>query len=330
MTPTRWTADELLAAEFPAPRWAVDGLIPEGLTLLCASPKFGKSWWGLGLGVAIASGGHAFGRVPVNQGDALVLALEDTAPRLQTRLHMLKGTDPLGSLHIWTTWDGIEELDAWLTEHPDCRYVCVDVLKKVRGYALKSESVYDSDYRSLEPFKELADRHRVAIVVLHHVRKAASEDFLDTVNGTHGLAGTADTVIVMSRSRMTNNAVMRITSRELAECERALNFDATTGQWLLLDGPVVLHEVGDTRKAILDVLDASATELTPAEITQATNLDRELVRKTLQRMLDDDQVGRGQGRGTYVPLSHLSLLSQPTTPSDTWDTCDIGAEGDAS
>jgi RecA-family ATPase len=202
--------------------------------------------------------------------------------------------------------------------------VCVDVLKKVRGYALKGESVYDADYRSLEPFKELADRHRVAIVVLHHVRKATSEDFLDTVNGSHGLAGTADTVIVMTRSRMTNNAVMKITSRDLPESERALSFDAATGQWLLLDGPVLLHEVGDTRKAILDLLDASAVELTPAEIAKAGNLDRELVRKTLQRMLDAEQVGRGQARGTYVPLSHLSLLSQDTHGSDTWDTCDTG------
>lgn len=323
----RWTASELLAAQFPEPRWAVEGLIPEGLTLLCGSPKFGKSWLGLSLGVAVATGGAAFGRVPVQQGHALVLALEDPARRLKERLQLLVGDRDLDRLHIWTTWDCVEELDAWLTAHPECRYVCVDVLKKVRGYALKTESVYDADYRSLEPFKELADRHRVAIVVLHHVRKATSEDFLDTVNGSHGLAGTADTVIVMSRSRMTNNAVMKITARDFAESERALNFDPSTGQWVLLDGPVVLHEVTDTRKAILEVLDATVVEMTPAEIAKAGHLDRELVRKTLQRMLTDEQVGRGQHRGTYVPLSHLSPLSQPGAPSDTWDTWDMGTEG---
>ena len=121
MSGARWTADELLVAEFPEPRWAVDGIIPEGLTLLCGSPKFGKSWLGLGLGVSVATGGHAFGRVPVQQGHALVLALEDPARRLQERLHMLKGDEALERLHIWTTWDCIEELDAWLTAHPECR-----------------------------------------------------------------------------------------------------------------------------------------------------------------------------------------------------------------
>lgn len=327
MTPTRWTADALIAAEFPAPRWAVDGIIPEGLTLLCGSPKFGKSWLGLGLGVSVATGGYAFGNVPVKQGDALVLALEDPPRRLQERLKLLVGPTGLERLHIWTTWENIEELDAWLTAHPETRYVCVDVLKKVRGYGLKNESVYDGDYRALEPFKELADRHRVAIVVLHHVRKATSEDFLDTVNGSHGLAGTADTVIVMTRSRMTNNAVMKITSRDFAEDEKAFTFDALSGQWRLLEGPAVRHEVADTRRAILDTLDATTLPLTPAEVAKAAGLDRELVRKTLQRMLEDEQISRGPKTGTYVPLSQVSLLSQESAPRDTWDTWDTPTGG---
>ncbi len=322
MSPTRWTADALMAAEFPPPRWAVDGIIPEGLTLLCASPKFGKSWLGLGLGVAVATGGYAFGTVPVKQGDALVLALEDPPRRLQERLALLCGAANLERLHIWTTWENVEELDSWLTAHPDCRYVCVDVLKKVRGYGLKNESVYDGDYRALEPFKELADRHRVAIVVLHHVRKATSDDFLDTVNGSHGLAGTADTVIVMARSRMTNNSVMSLTSRDFAEDEKAFTFDPLTGQWRLLDGPAIRHEVADTRRTILDTLDRTTQPLTPAEVAKAADLDPQLVRKTLQRMLEDEQVSRGPKTGTYVPLSHLSLLSPDGSVRDTWDTCD--------
>ena len=40
----------------------------------------------VGLGVAIASGGCAFGRIKVDEGDVLYLALEDTGRRLQSRL----------------------------------------------------------------------------------------------------------------------------------------------------------------------------------------------------------------------------------------------------
>jgi hypothetical protein len=54
---TAWTAAELMATDFPEPRWAVPGILAEGLNLLAGSPKCGKSWMALGLGVSVASGG---------------------------------------------------------------------------------------------------------------------------------------------------------------------------------------------------------------------------------------------------------------------------------
>jgi hypothetical protein len=44
---TRWTIGELAAADFPAPKWAVPGIIPVGLTFLAGRPKLGKSWLAL-------------------------------------------------------------------------------------------------------------------------------------------------------------------------------------------------------------------------------------------------------------------------------------------
>jgi hypothetical protein len=38
-----WTAAELIETTFPAPRFAVPGLIPEGLTFFAGAPKVGKS-----------------------------------------------------------------------------------------------------------------------------------------------------------------------------------------------------------------------------------------------------------------------------------------------
>jgi hypothetical protein len=61
-----FTADDLMTATFPEPRWAVQGLVAEGLNLLVGSPKFGKSCVCLGLGVARASGGRALSKVERN------------------------------------------------------------------------------------------------------------------------------------------------------------------------------------------------------------------------------------------------------------------------
>ena len=88
---TAWTADELMATEFPEPRWAVPGIISEGVNLLCGPPKVGKSWLSLGLALSVAAGGQAMESVPVDGGPVLYLALEDTARRLQTRMRKMLG-----------------------------------------------------------------------------------------------------------------------------------------------------------------------------------------------------------------------------------------------
>jgi hypothetical protein len=62
---TSYSAVELLATTFPEPRWAVPGILAEGLTFLAGAPKLGKSWLALNVSLAIASGGRALGQIPV-------------------------------------------------------------------------------------------------------------------------------------------------------------------------------------------------------------------------------------------------------------------------
>jgi hypothetical protein len=110
MRRTSWSASELLNAEFKAPRFAVDGLIPEGLAFMCGAPKLGKSWLALGLSIAVAGGGMALGSVQVERGETLYLALEDSPRRLQSRLRILLADDhaPHG-LQIETAWPRLNE-----------------------------------------------------------------------------------------------------------------------------------------------------------------------------------------------------------------------------
>lgn len=41
----------------------------------------------------------------------------------------------------------------------------------------------------------------VAMILVHHSRKAAAENWIDMVSGTAGLAGAAHTVLVMVRAK---------------------------------------------------------------------------------------------------------------------------------
>jgi hypothetical protein len=317
-TPSRprtvWTAAELLAADFPEPRWAVPKLIPEGVTLLAGAPKIGKSWLGLGAALAVATGGVALGRVTVERGPALYLALEDPPRRLKDRLgRMLRhgGGDPApgsapDTLTLVTACPslpngGAERVGGWLEHAPDTRLVVVDVLARMRGPTPPGVSPYEADYSAVAQFKALADTHRVAIVLVHHVRKADAADFLDTVSGTNGLAGAADTVLVLKRSRGQADAVLHLTGRDVEEAEYAMKFTPTFGTWELLDGPALDYTLGKTRAAILaHVREQGDTR--PKAVAEALDLVENTARQTMGRMVHDGQLDTN-GNGLYFPVA---------------------------
>src|SRR5438876_1590786 len=122
--PKIMSAREFMALELPEPRWAVPGIFPEGLNIFTGRPKQGKSWLVLATAIAVASGGRALGRIEVQAGDVLYLALEDSDRRLHNRLdQLLDGAEVPERLHLVRDWPrgDIADIEAWLRTHPDAR-----------------------------------------------------------------------------------------------------------------------------------------------------------------------------------------------------------------
>lgn len=303
---TAWTADQLMATTFPETRWAVPGILSEGVNLLCGPPKVGKSWMSLGLGLSVAAGGMAFDTVPVEGGPVLYLALEDTPRRLQSRMGKLLGGQPApAGLTLVTECPplpqgGNEAIAAWLDRNPSARMVVIDVFAKMRGSSPPGASAYDADYAAVGHAKRLADHYGVAVVLVHHVRKAGSDDFLTEVSGTNGLAGAADATLVLKRARGQADGILHVTGRDVDEAEYALSFQPASGAWHLLDGPVSDHTIGDTRATVLRHVRANPG-IRPKELSEATGIEIGLARKTCTRMVEDSQLRRDPSGAYYAP-----------------------------
>jgi hypothetical protein len=299
-----FNAADLMHREFPDPKWAVPGLVAEGLNLLVGAPKLGKSWLCLGLAVAVASGGVALGKVPVEAGSVLYAALEDTPRRLQGRLRSVLHGDPApAGLHITTGLpkmpDATAYLDGWLAAHKDARLVIVDVLRKIRPPDL-GRNAYGEDYDVMSTLKSLADRHGVAVIAVHHTRKQIDDsDVFNEVSGSTGLTGAADAILIAKRARNTAEAVLHVTGRDVTEQEYGLTWQVETCQWELLDEPVALATMGSTRRRILDHLIENPGQ-TPADIALATLLNLNTVKSNVRRMVDDQQLS-SDGTGRYFP-----------------------------
>ncbi|MGX1975480.1 AAA family ATPase [Streptomyces kronopolitis] len=302
---TAWTADELMSMEFPEPKWAVPGLLSEGVNLLAGPPKVGKSWLSLGLALSVAAGGQAMDSVPVEGGPVLYLALEDTPRRLQTRMRKVLGGDPAPSTLTLATscpplpQGGAEQIAQWCDRNPEARMIVIDVFAKMRGTSAPGSSAYDADYAAVGHAKRIADYYGIAMVLVHHVRKAGSDDFLAEVSGTNGLAGAADATLVLKRSRGQADGVLHVTGRDVDEAEYALRFYAEAGAWQLLEGPAADHTISDSRATILRYVRENPGAA-PKQIAEGTGLVSALVRQTCSRMAKDVQLIRKDG-GYVVP-----------------------------
>ena len=158
------------------PNFVVDTLISQGLHILAGSPKVGKSWLALWLAVTVAKGEPVWG-MSVKQGTTLYLCLEDSVLRIQNRLFEITEDAP-DSVHFCTECapigQGLEEqVEGFLVAHPDTVLVLVDTLQMVRPV---HDATYANDYRDLSVLKRLADKHGIAILLIHHLRKESADD----------------------------------------------------------------------------------------------------------------------------------------------------------
>jgi len=286
--PTVITACQLQDTEFPEPRLAV-GFIPEGVSLLVGPPKVGKSWMALELLAAAAAGGQALGFTHCQPGRALYLALEDGDRRIKGRLQKHLGAQRWPStLHLATSWrrfddGGLADLDTWLTEHGDTRLVVVDTLARVRPRERPAGGVYSQDYQALAPLADIARNHHVAVIVIHHTRKMGSDDVLDLVSGSNGLAGAVDAVLILQRARLSDDGVLTLTGRDIEERSLACHFDGDSCRWTI-EGDAGAVQISRLQKEILQVLEEG--ELQAREIADRIGHENDSsLRHILSRMV---------------------------------------------
>lgn len=346
---TYFTADELMGTTFPEPRWAVPGLIAEGLTLLAGAPKLGKSWLVLGLGITTAHGTPALGKINSVAGDVLYCALEDTPRRIKSRLlKMLQGQATPGRLTIATSLPQMPQavalISEWLDEHADARLVIVDVLGKIRPPEGDRANGYERDYAVIGQLKRLADRHRVAVVVVTHTRKMGADDAFDTVSGSTGLTGAADTTLVLRRGRGESSAVLHVTGRDVEESEYALTFDTLTGTWTL-DGNALAEAaaradtmratagLGELATSVVELVNASPLGIRAADVAEALGIEHDLARQYLKRANDRGHIGK-RDRGLYVGVTSTTSVTlasavdgeRDTSSGSDTSTCDTCLE----
>ena len=226
--------EEIMTQPLKPIEFVVYNLITQGLFILAGAPKIGKSWLALDICLSVAKGEPVL-NANTNRGTALYLCLEDSKIRIQNRLYEMTD-EPTEDLHFALLANSIgsgleEQIETFISEHRDTKIMFIDTLQKIRSDS--QDSTYATDYKELSVLKTIADKHSVAIVLVHHLRKTKDADPFNMISGTTGLSGCVDGSFVLSESkRGSRTATLYCVGRDIENREIELKFDNNTHRWI--------------------------------------------------------------------------------------------------
>ena len=228
----------LLSQDFEPSKYYIAKLMSTGLHILAGSPKIGKSWLALWLCHQIATGGKVWG-YDTKQCTTLYFALEDTLKRIHARLSTITDhqstKDCLFTTKAKTMKEGLlDELSQHLKDHPTIGFIIIDTFQKIRD--TDNDFNYANDYKEVAQIKAFADKHEIAILLIHHLRKQEDSDPVNMISGTTGISGAVDTIYVLSKvKRSENEAILSVTGRDVTDMQLKLELDLDPPIWRFVE-----------------------------------------------------------------------------------------------
>lgn len=228
-------ADNLLYTSLDETEFIIEDILPIGLHIFCGAPKVGKSWLMLDICIKVSKGEEIW-TLKTNKCDVLYLALEDTYQRLQKRLFKL--TNEIDSnFHISIESNKIangltSQLEQTLKKYPDIKLIVIDTLQKVRKQ--NNDINYSNDYTDISLLKQFADKNKIAVILVHHLRKQDDSDVFNRISGTTGIMGSSDTTFILEKkSRDDSVATLFVTGRDVEYQTFTLRFEEC--RWNLIE-----------------------------------------------------------------------------------------------
>lgn len=192
--------------------WLWPGRIAEGrITLICGMAGLGKSFLTCDVAARVSIGANWPDDSQSSSGSVIFASTEDDPhdtirPRLDahgadvTRIHLLEGItltkgDQVGETAF--TLQDVAMLESSLKRVGDCKLVVIDPIGSYLGSGINSHK--DDEVRSvLTPVSKLAERYRVAVLIVAHRRKSSANYADDTVLGSRAFTAVARTVFHLS------------------------------------------------------------------------------------------------------------------------------------
>ena len=311
--------NNLMTTEIPPLKHAIKPILPEGFIAIAGRPKAMKSWTALKIAYDVQNGNKFLGH-DVEQGDVLYFALEDSQRRIKDRVLKL-GYERKKHPQILLANDvpylkyGFETcITNWIESKQNPRLIIIDTLARIKPrVARNSGTAYDQDNELLSGIQKIAIQNNITVAFITHLSKASTDYSFDKIQGSVGIQGMTDAMWLIDRGDNTNNASIVGRGRDINDFEYAVKWNADT--WCYdFTGNLEIVKKTENRLEVINAmkeLSVKQKEIAPRDICKhygftSNSKDGKRISKTMQRMLGDSELIKGNKYGTYIYMEPSS------------------------
>lgn len=286
----------------PERQWLIEQLwLALGVGVLGGAPKTFKTWIAAELAMAVASGRAAFGRFPVRQpGPVLFFGAEDSLPALRTRFEGIAaerevalGQVPLYLLDVaQLRLDRLEQLARLSATVAACepRLLVLDPFVRLARVDENSAAEVSAVLGSL---RDLQRTHDLAILLVHHARKASGASPTQAFRGSGDFGAWGDSNLHVTRRGDELRLCLEHRSAAAPEPLRLrLLTEPTPHLSLLDDAATSVIAADDLQRALLERIAASPRPHSTTELREAVHRRKADVVAALGDLLAAGQVVR--------------------------------------
>lgn len=300
------TAKDILATDEPETAWLWEGILPSGgMSLVVAKPKVGKTTLAFNLAIATARGAPFLERSTA-QGAVVYLALEEKKGETKKKLEAAGVADEPLVFHFGSAPVEAMKRVEGLIRATSAKLLIIDVLQKF--CRLRDLNDYAQVTNALEPLLAAARKQDCHILLTHHAGKKERPDG-DDILGSTGLVGGVDTSIIIKKreKRRTFSTIQRY-GDDVEETVLELDQDGTLRNL----GSKADLDINETATLVVETLRNGP--LNRDEILERIERNRNIVIKTLARLLDEEKIARdGTGRRGDPFVYKVSVLPYSDT-----------------
>jgi DNA-binding transcriptional ArsR family regulator len=294
---------ELYHKEFEARPDIVQDIIPQGTLLLAGKPKSKKTWFCLDLALSVAQGSRMLEKYATLHGQVLYIDLEMGQRRVHERMRTMRRPPDPGQLIIVNQWPRVgggclEWLETWMTMHPYTRLIIVDTLIEIRPPRSRIEDPYQADKLLTQQLSSFCQRYQIAMVMVHHTRKARADDVMEEVSGTYGLIGGVDNYMVLAKSQnRQRGGIIYLGGRDIRmEDPVNITWEDHEARWIYYSSRP--EDISQQQREIIDLL-LEDPGLLPSQIGEKLGKPKPTIQSHLNRLRRTGMLVSEEGR--YYP-----------------------------